>query len=69
MTAMFVVILLEQILGGKRNIPSVLIGVLTSVLCLFVFKPSSFIIPSMAAIAIMLLLLRKPISKLNGEVA
>ena len=69
MTAMFVVILLEQILGGKKNIPSVLIGVLTSVLCLFVFKPSGFIIPSMIAIALMLLLLRKPISRLNGEVA
>ena len=67
MTAMFTVILLEQILGGKKNIPSVLIGVLTSVLCLLVFKQSNFIIPSMIAIAVMLLVFKKPITSLQGE--
>lgn len=67
MTAMFTVILLEQILGGKKNIPSVLIGVFTSVLCLLVFKQSNFIIPSMIAIAVMLLVFKKPITSLQGE--
>ena len=67
MTAMFTVILIEQILGGKKNIPSVLIGVLTSVLCLLVFKQSNFIIPSMIAIAVMLLVFKKPITSLQGE--
>ena len=64
MTAMFVVILLEQILAGVKNLPSVVLGVSLSLLSLFVFGASDFIIPAMIAILISLLAFSKPIGKL-----
>ena len=44
MTAMFVVILLEQLLSSKKNLPSALIGVGCSILCLLLLGKDSFII-------------------------
>lgn len=60
MTAMFVVIFTEQWLKEKKH-GSSLLGLAISVLCLIVFGSENFIIPAMAAIILMLTLLRKPI--------
>jgi 4-azaleucine resistance transporter AzlC len=62
MTAMFVVIFLEQWLKEKNHIPSIL-GLVISVVCLILFGADRFIIPSMAAMLIMLTLLRKVLDK------
>ena len=64
MTAMFVVILLEQLLKGIKNLPAVLIGVSLSVLSLLIFGPSDFIIPAMVMMLLALLSLAKPIDSL-----
>ena len=53
MTAMFIVIFLEQWLKHKRHICE-LAGLFISVLCLILFGAKSFIIPSMIAIIIFL---------------
>ena len=62
MTAMFVVIFLEQWLKEKNHIPSIL-GLVISMVCLILFGADRFIIPSMAAMLIMLTLLRKVLDK------
>ncbi|MBC8572125.1 AzlC family ABC transporter permease [Jingyaoa shaoxingensis] len=62
MTAMFVVIFLEQWLKEKEHSAS-LIGLTVSVLCLIVFGPDSFMVPTMALIVGLLTLLRKPLEK------
>lgn len=58
MTAMFVVIFLEQWLKEKRH-TSALLGVGLSFLCLIAFGPDRFIIPAMAAILLTLTGLRR----------
>jgi len=60
MTALFVVIFLEQWLKDKNYI-SALIGVVVSVISLVVFGKDDFIIPAMIGIVGVLTLLRKPI--------
>ena len=62
MTAMFVVIFLEQWLKEKEHSAS-LIGLAVSVLCLVVFGPDSFMVPTMVLIVGLLALLRKPLEK------
>ena len=62
MTAMFVVIFLEQWLKEKNHIPSIL-GLVISVVCLILFGADKFISPSMAAMLIILTLLRKVLDK------
>ena len=62
MTAMFVVICLEQWLKEKEHSAS-LIGLTVSVLCLVVFGPDSFMVPTMVLIVGLLALLRKPLEK------
>ena len=62
MTAMFVVIFLEQWLKEKQH-TSALIGLGVSLLCLIIFGPDKFIIPSMMAILGVLTLVRKPLEK------
>ena len=67
MTAMFVVILLEQLIKEKSHISSV-IGLAVSVICLVIFGADSFMIPTMICIVCLLTFLRKPIEK-AGEPA
>ena len=67
MTAMFVVIFLEQWLKEKRH-TSALIGIGLSVLCLLAFGADNFIIPSMFAMLGVLTLLRGTIEKEGGTV-
>lgn len=62
MTAMFVVIFLEQWLKEKRH-ESSLIGLGVSLTCLILFGADNFIIPSMIAVLAVLTLLRKPLEK------
>jgi 4-azaleucine resistance transporter AzlC len=62
MTALFVVIFLEQLLKEKQHITAVC-GIGLSVLCLVLFGADSFVIPSMLAILITLTLLRRPIER------
>lgn len=65
MTAMFVVIFLEQWLKEKNHISAVM-GILLSLLCLIAFGADNFIIPTMPAIFISLTLMR---GKLEGGVS
>lgn len=62
MTAMFVVIFLEQWLKEKNHTSSV-IGVLTSVVCLIIFGADSFMIPTMIAILALLMILKNKLEK------
>lgn len=63
MTAMFVVIFLEQWLKEKNHTSSI-IGVITSVICLTIFGADSFMIPTMLMILILLSALK---NKLDTE--
>ena len=62
MTAMFVVIFLEQWLKDKQHV-SAFLGIGISVLCLIAFGADDFIVPSMLAMLGVLTLLRKPIER------
>ncbi len=53
MTALFIVIFVEQWQSCKQHLPAVT-GVLVSLLCLLIFGPSGFILPSMIAIVLFL---------------
>ena len=66
MTAMFVVIFLEQWLKDKNHFPA-LIGLGLSVLSLIAFGSSNFMLPAMFAILAVLTLLRKPFEKKGEE--
>lgn len=66
MTAMFVVIFMEQWMKEENHISSVL-GLLLSFLCLAAFGADQFMIPSMLAILGVLTLLRKPCFERTGE--
>ena len=62
MTAMFVVIFMEQWLKEKKHYSS-LIGLGVSLICLIIFGADNFIIPSMLAILGILTFLRNPFEK------
>ncbi|MDO4300224.1 MAG: azaleucine resistance protein AzlC [Clostridia bacterium] len=62
MTAMFVVIFMEQWLKDTKHINS-LLGLSISILCLIAFGADNFIIPSMLGIIAMLTLIRKPMER------
>ena len=61
-TAMFVVIFMEQWLKEKNH-SSAFLGLGASVLCLLVFGPDSFMLPTMAVIVAALALLQKPLER------
>lgn len=65
MTAMFVVIFLEQWLKEKKHYTA-LIGVLASAGCLLFFGADSFLIPTMVCILCFLTVFKKPIEKAGG---
>ena len=62
MTAMFVVIFLEQ-LQKKQHASTALMGVFLSATCLVLFGAEHFVIPAMLAILCVLSLLRKPLER------
>jgi len=65
MTALFVVIFIEQWLTSKRHLPA-LIGLFAALACLLAFGPDRFVIPAMLAIALILTIFRQPLEK-EGE--
>ncbi len=67
MTALFIVIMVEQWLSSKQHLPAVL-GVVTTAVCLVVFGAEYFIIPAMALIAAELVLLRRRLDPERPEV-
>lgn len=62
MTALFVTVYLEQWLTGTEHRPA-LIGVGVSVLCLLIFGRGNFLIPSMIAITVLLMAIRRPLER------
>ena len=62
MTAMFVVIFMEQWLKEKTHLTA-LIGFACAFGCLFIFGSDNFMVPTMASILICLGLLKKPIER------
>ena len=62
MTAMFTVILLEQILKHKKHFTEV-IGLAAAVCCRLFFGSSSFMIPTIITILVLLVIFKKPIEK------
>lgn len=62
MTAMFVVIFLEQWMKEKQHITAV-VGVVISAVCLVIFGADSFMIPTMVCILLALTALRKPVER------
>lgn len=65
MTAMFVVIFLEQWLKEKKHYTA-LIGVGASVVCRLLFGADSFLIPTMICILLLLTAFRRPIERAGG---
>lgn len=65
MTAMFVVIFLEQWLKEERHESSIL-GIGLSILSLISFGADGFLIPAMLSILAVLTLLRRPLEKTKG---
>ncbi len=65
MTAMFVVIFLEQWKKETRHTTAV-IGLGASLLCLAVFGPDRFLLPAMVCILVLLTFLRAPIERGGG---
>lgn len=65
MTAMFVVIFLEQLLKEKKHYTAA-IGTGASILCLLLFGSDSFLIPTMICILCLLTFFRRPIEKAGG---
>lgn len=65
MTAMFVVIFIEQWLKEKKHYTA-LIGALASAVCLIVFGADSFMIPTMVCILCFITLFRKPVERAGG---
>ena len=62
MTAMFVVIFMDQWLKEDNHISS-LIGLGVSLICLLIFGPDSFMIPTMITIVVLLTVLRRKLEK------
>lgn len=65
MTALFVVIFVEQWLEAKTHLPAV-VGVVSAVLCLLIFEPGNFIVPALILSVTVLLLLKHTILKKEG---
>ncbi|MCM3654395.1 azaleucine resistance protein AzlC [Metabacillus litoralis] len=66
MTALFVVIFIEQWMKGEKHL-SPLVGLGASIVCLIIFGGNNFIIPAMIAILGLLTLSRKSLEKVEVE--
>ena len=67
MTAMFVVIFLDQWLKERKHYTA-LIGVAASAACLLLFGADSFLVPTMVCVLCLLTVFRRPIEKAGGLV-
>lgn len=69
MTALFLVVFIEQWENQKNHLPAIL-GLITSILCLYFFGKDNFLIPSMLIIPILLIIFKNSLNKnkiLKGE--
>lgn len=66
MTALFVTVFTEQWLSSKEHRPA-LIGLLATLICLFVFGKEIFLISSMVAITVLLFAMRRTLEKKEEE--
>lgn len=66
MTALFVVIFIEQWKSQKYHTPAI-IGIAASAVCLLIFGASNFIIPAMVMIVVLLTLLRTRLERRAAE--
>ncbi len=66
MTALFLVIFLDQWDKNKNHMPA-LIGIGGSLICLLIFGPGNFILPAMVVIAAALALFKKPIEERENQ--
>lgn len=66
MTALFVVIFVEQWISGKVHIAA-LLGMLCGVISLMIFGPGQFILPALLATIALLMLLKEQIKKREEE--
>ncbi len=62
LTALFVVILINQWDATKNHLPAI-IGIVSAILCRIIFGASDFIIPSMICIIFFVTLLKKPMER------
>ena len=62
MTALFVASFVEQWITMDDHIPA-LTGLLSTLICLIIFGPDSFLIPSMLVITLVLTIFRKRLDK------
>ena len=63
LTALFIVILLEQLKAAKgRKLPAIIAGV-SSIVCLLIFGPGGFILPSLLITVVLLIVLRGRIER------
>lgn len=62
MTALFAVVLIEQWESADQHISAIL-GIITSVICLLIFGPDNFLIPTMVLITVCLFALKPVIEK------
>lgn len=65
LTALFIVILIEQILGADNRLPAWLAFV-SAIVCLLIFGPSNFILPSLVITVALLSILRHRIAPVKA---
>lgn len=66
LTALFIVILIEQIKGAENHLPAILAAV-SGVVCLILFGPGNFILPALLITVALLMLLRGRIEPQRRE--
>ena len=62
LTALFVVIFIEQLLTKKSHLPEI-IGAGSAIACRLIFGPDNFLIPTMILILILVIILKKPLER------
>ena len=67
MTALFIVIFIEQWMEKKNRLPE-MIGIIIAVVALQIFGASNFVLPAMLIIIFVLLVARKKLDDKEGEV-
>lgn len=66
LTALFIIILIEQMSGADNRLPA-LLAFVSSIVCLVIFGPSNFILPSLVITVALLTILRSRIEPAGKE--
>ena len=67
LTALFIVILIEQLKSSKGNALPAIIAAVSSIVCLLLFGPANFILPSLAITVVLLIVLRGRIERKEAD--